>query len=477
VLHPLRLAGLFLVVLSPGILAVAPPPRPLGPPEIQRLIEQLDHRDYRLRELAERRLSAQGAVALPLLKKALGHGNPEIRRRALRLVPGLEHAALVAPRRVTMSFKNQPIRAILQELGKATGYTITHMGSSEAGMMGGMMFPGVVPVRPGGKAVASPKEPTFSYTFINEPFWDVIERLCQDSNLTLQAGYGDETVRLYQGTGYAVHVGRDGAFRYSATGLQMYRNIDLGTFNPKSGSSATRNESLTFSLAIFAEPRLPILSVGEPRIEAAYDNERNSLVPKGAIDPNAEWGPVMVGGGMMRWGGRVRYYGGHKQSSIQSSLHLQRISEKATSIKLLKGMVPLTIIVEQKPIALTDDFLSAKGKKTLVGDLEFNIETVQKMPNNQFQVKLTVTNKAGNPNDYTWQNSLYNRFELVDAKGVKYQTWGSSTSGGRGTVTMTLTYNGAFGGTKPGPPTRFIYQHWVTKQHDVMVEFKDVPLP
>jgi hypothetical protein len=120
--------------------------------------------------------------------------------------------------------------------------------------------------------------------------------------------------------------------------------------------------------------------------------------------------------------------------------------------------------------------MSAKGLKKMAGDLEFHIENVQKMPNNQYQVKFTVTNK-GKSSDYTWMNTLYQRIELLDEKGNKFQNWGSSWGGGGGNqVNLTLTY-GHFGPGKAPTPTKFIYQEWITRQHEIAFEFKDIPLP
>jgi hypothetical protein len=134
------------------------------------------------------------------------------------------------------------------------------------------------------------------------------------------------------------------------------------------------------------------------------------------------------------------------------------------------------LLVEQKPIVITDKVLTSKGLKKSVGDVEFNIENVQKMPNNQFQIKFTVTNK-GKAEDYTWMNTLYQRIELQDEKGNKFQNWGSSWGGnGANHVNLTLTYQ-HFGPGKAPEPARFVYQHWVTRQHDIHFEFKDVLLP
>ncbi|MFO0879994.1 MAG: hypothetical protein U0840_21830 [Gemmataceae bacterium] len=470
----LRLVALTCCIGASTLLAAAPPARPVGSAEVLRLIDQLGDRDFRVRTQAERQLAAEGLAALPALRKALGHPDPEVRRRVLRMVPGLEHAALVSPRRVTLTIQNQPIRTVLEEISKASGYKIQHMGvmvGPQGGFGGGMVMVAPAIAGPAGKAPAAPKEPTFSYSFVNEPFWDVIDQVCRDGGLVLQQGYGDEIVRLFQGRGHSPHVGRDGAFRYAASNLQLYRNIDLSNHNAGSGAPP-RQETLTLNVTLFAEPRLPFLGLGEPRVDAAYDSEKNSLlVPVNVVDGNEN---APFAGGRI---GRRYYNGGYKQMSLQASLALQRISEKATSIKLIRGVLPVTVLVEQKPIDLSTDILNAKGKKMTVGDLEFNIESVQKMPNNQFQVKFSVTNK-GNPNDYTWQNTLYQRLELLDEKGTKFQNWGSNWhGGGNNTVTLTLTYSGTFGGVKPGDPKRFVYHHWVTRQHDIHFELRDVPLP
>jgi hypothetical protein len=310
------------------------------------------------------------------------------------------------------------------------------------------------------------KEKTFTYEFINDPFWNVVERLCRDARLTLQQSWGDDSIRLYPAAGHAPHTGRSGPFHYVASNFQLYRNVDLST----NGSTAGRTESLTFNFTIFAEPRLPFMGMGEPRLESAYDDLRNSMLIKTVSDPNN--GPFIGG----RFIGR-RYYGGnYKQLSMQASVNLERRSEKASTLKLLKGVIPMTVLVEQKPMLISDKILSAKGLKKTLGELEFNIQEVKKMGNNQVQVRFTVTNKQSN--DYTWQNSLYNRLELTDDKGTKFNIWGTSWGGGPGgnTVNLTLTY-GTPGVAKIGTPTKFTFMHWETRQYDVAFEFRNVPLP
>ncbi len=440
------LAGLLGLLVLPAALAVAPPARRPSPEELNRLIEQLGDRDYRLREQAERQLERLGKISLPVLRKALGHKDPEVRKRAMRLIPGLEHAVLVAPKRVTMSITSKPLAAVLEAVSKASGYKV--------------MFNG--PIAMGGAG----KEPTYTYHFINTPFWEVMDRICRDANIAVQQGWGDDVIRLYHGA-QPPHVGQDGAFRYVAQTFQMYRSVDLGSVHPGPGA---RSESLTFSFNLFSEPRLPFLGMGEIRLEAAYDNDRNSMLIKPT--ENAEMGGP--------WGGRIgrRYYGGggYKQMFMQASVNLQRPSEKATHLKYIRGVAPVTLLVDQKPLVISDKILSAKGLKKMAGDLEFNIENVQKQANNQVQIKMTITNKGKN-DDYMWMNTLFQRIELLDDKGNRYQNWGSNW-GGNGNNHVNLTMNYRYNGPGKAPdPARFVYQMWTTKQHDIAFEFRDVPLP
>ena len=94
---------------------------------------------------------------------------------------------------------------------------------------------------------------------------------------------------------------------------------------------------------------------------------------------------------------------------------------------------------------------------------------------NQYIVKINVTRK-GDVNDYSWMNTLQQRLELLDDKGGKFQNWGGGWGGGNNSVQMSLTY-GHFGAGKVPTPARLVFQNWITKQHEIAFEFRDVPLP
>ena len=147
------------------------PPAPASP-TFDRLIEQLGDTDFRKRDEAMRLLEAEGIKAVPALKKALGHPDAEVRRRAYNLIPQLETASFVAPRRVTLQMSNKPLRTIFDEITKQTGYKVEFW------------------------TTPNNAQQTYSCDFKDATFWQAMDRLARDANLVLQHNYGDERIIL-----------------------------------------------------------------------------------------------------------------------------------------------------------------------------------------------------------------------------------------------------------------------------------------
>jgi hypothetical protein len=406
-------------------------------PEMKRLVEQLGSADFRKRDEAEKRLREAGVKAVPALRQAVGHPNLEVRMRVRALLPQLENAAIVAPTRVTLSAKNQKVREVIADICKQTGYQID--------------------------ANPSDSNATYDFEFKNTPFWQAIDQICQRAGMYPQHSYGEVRLRLYSNNRHPAFISYSGAFRFTPNNIHFSRSVDLSNVGPD--RSPTRNESLAFSFTIFAEPKTPLLGLGQPQVTAAYDTEKNSMiVPVEGSNPNPFARQY------------ISRYGSGRQLQMQTTVPLQRRSEKATGIKLLRGTLPVVLLTEEKPVTVTEDVLKAKGKKMTVGEITFTIEESKKLPGGQYQIKFTVK-RDSKDNDYSWMNNLYQRVELRDAKGNKFQSWGSSWgNSGPNFATVTLTYR------KPnvagaGDPKKFIFQKWTTAHHLVTFEFKDLPLP
>src|SRR5205814_1935668 len=96
------------------------------------------------------------------------------------------------------------------------------------------------------------------------------------------------------------------------------------------------SETLQLSLQICVEPRVPILKVGPVRLTAADDDAGTSMLANSTnyYDP---------------WN---RYYnGGMQRSFIQNaSANLAWPSKHSRTVKVLKGIVPVTLLSEQKSV-------------------------------------------------------------------------------------------------------------------------------
>ncbi|MBY0228339.1 MAG: HEAT repeat domain-containing protein, partial [Gemmataceae bacterium] len=333
------------------------------------IFARLCDRDWAVRAKAERELEAKGFAALEHLRRALSHPEPEVRRRVLKHLPPMEHALLVKPKRWNLSIKDKQLHEALAQIQKATGNKV-------AGNFWGRA----------GAPVAK-----LNYEFRDATFWEIMDRLCRDCSLQVQGNWGDDTIRLSPAVGSPRHTGTDGSFRYAATTFQLHRNVDLAP--AKDDPTAGRTDSLTLNMTLHAEPRLPFLGHDDPRVESAYDDTKASMVPPFALPDSGPPNP---------WGGRVSRRGtsnGYKQLTLNVAVPLARGSDKARVLKTLKGSVPVILLVAQKQLVVEADMMKAKDKKKELEGVEFHIHETKKMPNNQYQVRMTVSNK-NNPGDY-----------------------------------------------------------------------------
>jgi hypothetical protein len=418
--------------------------RPNLLPAAEQLIQQLGEKDYRKRDAAMKALEALGAPALPALRKARDSKDPEVRRRLDDLIPALETAVILTPKRVSLKMTKKPAKDILDEISKQTGYKLEMWNGGNNG-----------------------EQPLYSFQFDNLPFWDALDEVCAATGLVIQSGYyGDDRLRFqHLEDSYMPYVHRDGVFRFSADNFSYGRTIQLGSASRQPTAAGRRSEYLNFNFWIYAEPKLPILSTGQNmKLIEAYDEDKNSMIPPAASDPN-------------QFQGRRFYYGGSYRSFCQQAgVNLVRPSERSRMVKLIRGTVPVTLLAEQKPEVLTDKLMQAKGKKFRAGSASINVEEIKETPAKQYELKLSIQ-EDGRDNDYTWMNSIYQRVEVQDEKGVKFQFFGTSYGGmGNGNVQVTFTC-GPTGNAKVTPPAKLIFYTWSTLQYQVNFEFRDLPLP
>lgn len=416
---------------------------PAPAPSMERLIEQLGAEEYTARDAADKALLALGSKALPALRKAKAHEDPEVRRRVGELLLTLERADLLAPKRVTLRLTNRPLRQAVTELAKQTGYKVE--------------------LWPDAASNGEREKLPYSFQLDDVPFWTALDKVCAAGSLVLQEGYGDDHLRLHYQESRVPFIHHHGPFRMVAQGFHYSRSINFGVLPKDSPELGQRSEYLSFSFSVSVEPRLPLLGVGPAKLSAAQDDRNNLMHPPEANNPNE---------------GPQYFNGGYRSFCQQTQVNLFRASRDARMARLIRGTVPVTLLVEQKPGIIVDKILMVKGKKFKAGDTDLDIEEVKDNGGKTYQVKMTVRKADDkNPNDYTWRNSLHQRLELQDAQGNKYQSQGYADANFTATGVQGSFLFGDPGNVKLGPPAKLVYYTWVMMQHTIAFEFKDLPLP
>jgi hypothetical protein len=412
---------------------------------IERLIEQLGDRDYRVRQKACTAIEALGTPALAGLQKSRSTPNAEVRRRLEALIASLERTTALTPKRITLHYEKKPIRDVLAEIAKQTGFKIP---TTDAGFNG-----------PAGQTL-------HTFHFDKVPFWEVLDQVCEASGLTLQQTSGNDNLQLTFQDNYEPFKCRIGAFRVMATGFYYNRNTNFGSVSRSPGQPGNQtSESLQLNLTVAVEPRLPILKVGQVVLTAAEDDQKGSML----ANVNYNEYPWM-------WN---RYWGGQQRSFFQqTSVNMSWPSKSCQTVRVVKGSIPVTLLAEQRPTVVTEDILSAKGKKFQVGSATFHIEDVSKS-GNLYQIKISFSESSTeNPWDYSQIQSAQQRIELQDAKGNKYPSYVRSTMFMSPTsAQFQLSTQALPKDSKVGPPAKLIYQLWIKMEHEVPFEFRNLPLP
>jgi hypothetical protein len=421
--------------------ADTPVPSP-SDPTVAALINQLSDRDFRVREAASKHLESLGIAVLPALQKARAHADPEVRRRLEELIPPLERAVALMPKRVSLHVTNKTSREILREIRKQTGYKIT-----------------IWPDTP-----VSGEKTVYNFNFDQLTFWEALDKLSDTTGLVLQQSYGDDSLRLFYQDSYVPFACCSGPFRIVATGFNYNRSNNFGQL-PRNPSPPGQQafESLQINVMIAVEPKLPILRVGAVKILAAEDEEGRSMVPLVTGDPND-------------FGGIRHYYGGYYRNYIQQTqANLIWPAKSSKMVRSLKGVIPVTLLADQKATLVTDKVLSAKGKEFKAGPATFRVEDVTAPPGNQIKIHVTEETRD-NANDYSQIQSLQQRLEIQDEKGAKLNFFYNSINWqGPSSAQFTIGFQPTAPNT--GPPARLVYYNWVLMEHEVPFDFKDLPLP
>jgi hypothetical protein len=408
-------------------------------PSVEQLIERLGNRDFKTREAAAKVLAVRAEEALPAMRKAITHPDPEVRQRLEQLVAETERAVLLAPKRITIKMENALLKDALAELSRQSGYRVD--------LQGGM------------------PQQIVNLDVKNATFWEALDKLSAQAGLILQQHHDMQGgLILYAQNSVTPFVDYRGPFRVWATGFHYNKSLTFGSIPRTQPGVGQRTEQMSFMFSVVAEPKLPLLGLGQPKLTAAVDDQDNSLVPPAA--KNGVYETYHSG-----------YYG-YRNLVLQTQVQLVGPGAAARSMKLIRGALPVTLLAEQRAEITIDQILAVKDKKFESKDITLEIAEVKEAPGKTYQIVMTARrNGKDPPYDYTWTNSLHQRIELLDDKGQKFQSHGFNWINGTPTTVQGTFMFGDGGNAQLGKPQKLIYYGWVTMQHQVEFEFKDLPLP
>ncbi len=446
------LAALLCVFALLPALADSTPEPEFDKAAVEQLIGQLSDKSYPVRQKASQALAQVGPEALPLFRETIQKtGDPEVRRHLEELVPKLERLSALTPKLVTLDLKDKPMREAVKELAKVTGYKIELSTPAAAN--------------------DERERRLVTVQVKRASFWETLDQICAQAGLAVQEGwYGGDyaVVRLEFGEATPGVMSLHGPFRTRVTGAYYNRQLNFNNLiRTATDQPFQRIETLSVNLSVSVEPKLPLLGLGQPTITEALDDLDQSLVPP--PNPNNYWQPS--------------YYRSYMQQ-ISAPLTPSRAGRR---IKVLKGVVPVTVVAATKPKIVVEKLMEVKNQSFKEGSTSITIDNVSKN-GTQISIKMTISENRNGAHDYTWMNSLTQRLEVVDARGNKYQSYGHSWSGGNNSVQGTFQFGPShnpnanlnplniFGLALPGQ-LKLVYNEWTTLVHPVPFEFKDLPLP
>src|SRR5205823_7516022 len=213
-------------------------------------------------------------------------------------------------KRVTLKLDGVPLKDAIAQLARASGYKIELQNG-------------------GGQ------QPLVSLAADNAPFWETFDRLCVQGGLVLQQHFdAAQGLVLYAQNAVVPFVDYRGPFRLAASGFHYNKSLTFATLPRNQVGTGQRSEQLSFSFTVVAEPRLPLLGLGQPKLTVAVDDQDQSLVPA-ALGRTFE-------------SYHSGYYG-YRTTVLQTQVQLTGPAGNARALKLIRGTLPVTLLAEQRP--------------------------------------------------------------------------------------------------------------------------------
>lgn len=355
------------------------------PAEIDNWIMQLSDRNSKSRAEAGRALEEVGVPALPALERLLGNPDADTRKLATQVRDRIAVADALTPPLITLSFKDASLDEAIKEFSKRTNHSVRY-----------------VPMKLG-KA----REPVkVTLDIENVSFLEALDRFCQATDLTaVSSGFNGWS--LFDGkTSGPEALAYAGPIRMLATNLEYSRTVGTHGID-------LAIEKLQLRVSFSCTEHRRIVGHGVPRIVEAADLEGRSLVTDKADETSPPVRPSLP----------------FSAIGSNSTLALQPPDRRGGTLKNLKIVMPIELMVRQQDLIKVADLTKATGKNYTSPDgVQIRVDSqdsysIPPSKSNNSYIHFSVSMIDGPAFD---SNSLGAR--LTDAKGNDYPAVNSYVS-------------------------------------------------
>ena len=372
-----------------------------------------------------------------------------------------EQLALTSP--LVFDFDNVTLGAALDELQKQSG---VRFGTSQAN---------------NNKELDSKLSAQINTLSFNDAFRQIVE--AAGLKATLQDWGNGNLQMLVSDAEDAGQPQKSGAglFEIDLTSLDtnFTKSVDLSNFEAPQRSE---NRSLSATLTLQSDRRLPIIGTPQVRLTRAEDEQGRSLVPQ--LDEN-EIAQNRVN--------RYNFYGNASYQQQNANVELGTPAPNAKTLANLEGVVVYAVVSKTEKWEVPDLLAAPEWTHSFTSPDGTVALKIAATPNDDETGGLKVKIEATSSNDdQTYERVTYPleqtdpllaAIRIEDANGVVYHNQGYNATGGQTTKISTtfLPENDApEEGARPQPkgPFKFVMNAPVeVVQTEVPFAFKDVPLP
>jgi WD40 repeat protein len=356
---------------QPEVVVVNAPgakPRPATPEQLAGWVKQLADPEARTRTEAAKALEEVGPPALKVLDTAAEHPERAVRERVKQVRDRIEVAEALKPRRLNLRLKDAPVAEAVQALAKQARMPLTYVSKAPAD--------------------GSPAK-TVTLDLEGVTFLEALDRLCERAELHSTQLVNPVRWQLIDGTpAPSATVAYAGPLRLHAHRIELLRTLDLR-------GRPLPDDLLRLHFSLERGSAATVVAWDNPRVEEARDNANRSLRP----EHPAAASPILATFNTLA-------------ITSQSAL-LQPPTERGGTLKYLKVVVPVDVMVRQREVLTVPELARAAGK-VVQGDDGFRcrVLSVQMTEPNSVTIQFSMSVPEGQPLD-----SRLVGLRLIDGKG------------------------------------------------------------